>query len=151
MKRIGWLWIVAAVVIVGLGASSCQKSTPTTTPTAPKTSGLFLNNAYAATPDKPATAKKTPPALLTAKGEVTAVDAKKLTFTLKEEGKDVPTVFSCSAKIAKDLTVGQKVEVSYIKTAKGTYRAVKVQKVQETATQGTTPQGTTPKGTTPKK
>ena len=145
MKRIGWLWIVAAVVIVGLGASSCQKSTPTTAPKSAPTSGLFLNNAYAATPDKPATpatpatAKKTPPALLTAKGEVTAVDAKKLTFTLKEEGKEVPTVFFCSAKTAKDLTVGQKVEVSYIKTAKGTYRAVKVQKVQETASQGTTP------------
>jgi len=139
MKRIGWLWIVAAVVIVGLGASSCQKNAPTSSPTSSPTSRLFLNNAYAATPDKPATGKKTPPALLTAKGEVTAVDVKKLTFTLKEEGKEVPTVFSCSAKIAKSLTVGKKVEVSYKKLPKGTYRAIFVKEVQETTSQETTP------------
>ena len=140
MKKRGWLWVVGAVMIVGLGTNGCQGKKATT-------SGLFLNSAYAqtsttpatpATPAKPATAKKPAPALLTAKGEITAVDVEKKTFTLKEEGKEVPTVFSCSEKTVKDLKVGQKVEVSYKQLPKGTYKAIKVKQVEKTVSQGTT-------------
>lgn len=141
MKRAVWLWIVVPAVIIGLGASSCQQGKKATS------SNFFLNNAYAATPEKPAVpaepaAKKAPPALLTARGEVTAVDTEKLTFTLKEEGKEVPTVFACSAKVAKTLKVGQSVEVSYNKLPNETYRAISVKKVVKPAPKKTATKGT---------
>lgn len=122
MKRTVWFWIVSAVVMVGLGASSCQQGKKTT-------SRLFLNNAYAANSGKSTSSVQKNPTLLSTKGEITGVDVKKLTFTLKEEGKDTSIGFSTDEKTVQGLLVGEKVEVLYKKLPDGTYRAVSVKKV----------------------
>ena len=98
---------------------------------------LSTTSAFAATPATVGTpVKKVEPSYLNMKGVITSIDLSKNTFTLskktlKEEEKKQNFVFSSDPETVKVLAVGEKVSVSYEKTASGVLKAVLVNKIEQ--------------------
>lgn len=115
MKKI-LLILTAVIFIVGVNAGFCEKATPT--PAKP------------ATPATPATPAKPETKVLKEKGEITAIDEKANTFTIKKEDGSTITLKIAPSKIKK-IKVGEKVEVNYYKEKEGELKAISVKKAVE--------------------
>jgi len=114
--------LLAVSIVCWISFASAQQEKPKTAPPA---------TAPAATP-KVVPAKE---ALKTAEGEITAVDTKLCTFTLKD-ASGVEKQFSTTPVKIKMVKVGEKVSVKYKETKEGTSKAIAIKEIKEKKEKG---------------